>query len=152
MYAPQSSDTGDCAAAVKHWEAARSNFQQLPKGYSQDETLYAKSENISFVGLYNPNEKPTLDCAVFTCEAQAVASEKVQSDILDQVPGTDSATAKKKVHGLVCLSSPQALPESEAPFTQAQWNKITGVENATTHPTVFAAVVLSVAGLMDFLN
>ncbi|KAL8453387.1 hypothetical protein Emed_000886 [Eimeria media] len=113
---------GDCTAAVKYWEEALSNFPELPPAYTDSEEKYKDDKNISFVGLFNPFDKPTVDCAVVTCQPKTttavvpgVAGDGGRS-ASDQLPGTEQAN-KDPVHRLVCLSSPPALKNSEKPFT-----------------------------------
>ncbi|KAL8453391.1 hypothetical protein Emed_000890 [Eimeria media] len=117
MYASQASEDGDCAAAVLHWKSAINNFTELPPAYSTETpSPYTDPLNISFVGLYNPGQNPTVDCAVITCQPETQTGEggPPSSKVGD---GAEDETEKKEVYSLVCLSTPQALQASQKPFT-----------------------------------
>ncbi|CDJ31459.1 SAG family member [Eimeria mitis] len=56
-----------CSAAVSYWKKAHVNFGELPAEYEEPKDVYADSQNVSLVALYNPKEGATLDCAYITC-------------------------------------------------------------------------------------
>ncbi|CDJ27944.1 SAG family member [Eimeria mitis] len=66
-YMELESEKPDCAAAVKHWKDAVSNFTTIPPAKDDQTTLYNTQQNISFVALYNPQENAVADCRVVTC-------------------------------------------------------------------------------------
>ncbi|KAL8454309.1 hypothetical protein Emag_001507 [Eimeria magna] len=121
MYASQDSDSGDCAAAVLFWKGAVEHFSELPPAYLEDITPYTNPQIISFVGLYNPGQSATVDCAVITCQPGAEVEEG----------GPD----KNNTWSVLFLR-------------QDQWNKIAGVQNNFAQPTMLAAMTLAVAALV----
>ncbi|KAL8270814.1 hypothetical protein Esti_005288 [Eimeria stiedai] len=151
MYASQTSKSGNCAAAVHYWKEGLNNFSNLPPPYSKDSSQYTEQQNISFVGLYNPGQNPALDCAVITC--QPSAKGRNDADLQPQPPASAKGadTSFEPVYSLLCLSTPQALQNNKMPFTQEEWNKITGLGNSSTQPTVFAVVALAVAACVHSL-
>ncbi|KAL8425814.1 hypothetical protein Efla_004313 [Eimeria flavescens] len=56
--------------------------------------------------------------------------------------------AEDPVYSLVCLTTPQALELSKAPFTQDQWKKIKGIQNSSAEPRAFAVFALVAAALV----
>ncbi|CDJ45679.1 SAG family member [Eimeria brunetti] len=140
-----SSKEPDCAAAVDHWKAALSNFTSIPPAKTDEEILYKKQQNISFVAMYNPSNNASADCRVVTCtqapSARGVAA-KLQRD-----------TEQKTGHALLCITSPDAFKDNKtAPLTEDQWSKIktslTGSASAVA-PSLLAvaAVALGLATL-----
>ncbi|CDJ33879.1 SAG family member [Eimeria mitis] len=115
-YAFMALDTAeaDCAAAVSHWKDAASNFTSLPPPKTEGEELYEKQHNVSFIAMYNPSEKATADCRVVTC-TQATTPVVFSSR---------SGAGEKKGYALLCMTTPDALEDEEAPFTEEQWKKI----------------------------
>ncbi|KAL8454310.1 hypothetical protein Emag_001508 [Eimeria magna] len=108
MYAPQTSESKDCAGAAEYWRAAVSNFPSLPPAYSADELLYTDVKNVSFVGLFNSREEPALDCAVITCRAKAQSQNPVPAPEPEdtQLPnGTDETESS--------AAAPGAHPDGE---------------------------------------
>ncbi|KAL8453393.1 hypothetical protein Emed_000892 [Eimeria media] len=113
-------ETEACDAAVAYWKEAVKNFPSLPPSYSKGKELYAKDQNVSFVGLFNPNPQPTVDCAVITCSLNTDSNNAKTlngNDLSGTVPGSEGENKKKTVYSLVCLSTPQALEETKEPFT-----------------------------------
>ncbi|KAL8453394.1 hypothetical protein Emed_000893 [Eimeria media] len=104
MYAPQTSESEDCAGAAEYWRAAVSNFPSLPPAYTTDEALYKDVQNVSFVGLFNPRENPALDCAVITCRAKTNNSETA--------PPTD-AESPQPPNGVDETETPDATPKPQ---------------------------------------
>ncbi|CDJ36211.1 SAG family member [Eimeria mitis] len=133
------SATPDCAAAVKHWKDAVSNFTTIPPPKNKEPELYAKQQNVSLIALYNPSENAAADCRVVTCTRPG-ASDNSQSNFR-------STAEEKKGYALLCMTTPEALEDDEAPFTDEQWNKIkasiTGSASAVA-PSLLAVVVAAV--------
>ncbi|KAL8453392.1 hypothetical protein Emed_000891 [Eimeria media] len=77
-----------------------------------------------------------------------IASAKQQQQ---PEPEGGSGTSKNPIYSIICLSTPQALKNNQEPFTQEEWNQITGVGNNSTIPTVFAALTLAAAAFMHAL-
>ncbi|CDJ36430.1 SAG family member [Eimeria mitis] len=101
------SETPDCAAAVKHWKDAASNFTTIPPAKNKEPKLYEKQQNVSLIALYNPSDNAAIDCRVVTCT----------------LPGSEPSTsnirsAEKDKHGyaLLCMTTPDALEGEDAPF------------------------------------
>lgn len=127
-YMARSERRAECGAAAKLWESAMAKLGALPPVYTRDNPIYRDPVNTSFVALFNPVLNPTISCAIFTCTAPA-------------------PQANKQARGLLCLSSPPALKEGQAPYTQGEWAQITkGLTSAASAP-VPALVVIAAAGL-----
>ncbi|CDJ27943.1 SAG family member [Eimeria mitis] len=110
------SETPDCAAAVSHWKDAASNFTTIPPAKNKETELYDKQHNVSFIAMYNPSNDAAADCRVVTCTLPATSS-----------PGAANfrnTEKEKKGYALLCMTTPEALKDNEAPFTEEQWNKI----------------------------
>ncbi|CDJ34728.1 SAG family member [Eimeria mitis] len=136
------SETPDCAAAVNHWKDAASNFTTIPPPKKNELNLYDKQQNVSFVALYNPSNNAAADCRVVTCTRPAAS---------DNSPSNFRSTAEeKKGYALLCMTTPEALKDNEAPFTDEQWNKIkaslTG-SAAAVAPSLLA-VAIAALGLL----
>ncbi|CDJ34723.1 SAG family member [Eimeria mitis] len=143
-YMALESATPDCAAAVSHWKDALSNFTTIPPAKNDEGKLYDKQQNISFVALYNPQENAAADCRVVTCTLPAASTS---------TPGTvNFRSTEKDKHGyaLLCMTTPEALKDDEAPFTEEQWKKIkasiTGSASAAA-PSLLA-VAIAALGLV----
>ncbi|KAL8454308.1 hypothetical protein Emag_001506 [Eimeria magna] len=80
MYAPQGSPEEMCGEAVDFWSGAATHFPALPPAYSTNQDLYKDDKNVSFVGLYNPNANPTVDCAIITCQLADKGDEDEKAD------------------------------------------------------------------------
>ncbi|KAL8425823.1 hypothetical protein Efla_004322 [Eimeria flavescens] len=183
MYAPELTDSGgDCQAAIEYWKDAILSFPPLPPVYSASERLYDIDQTVSFVGLFNPDDKPAVDCAFITCNPEATrdgeaggnqsqrgvstpsppsstepnhsnAEPPPESDV-DEADEDDlyerrlaAADEDGPTYSLFCLSSPPALRDFEAPFTQEQWDKIMGVANFSAQPSVFGALTIAMAAV-----
>lgn len=96
----------DCSAAVEFWTQAYTNFEGLPEAYAKDKVPYNSAQNVSFIALFNPKENPEVDCAYFTCPA--APSSNVGAGV--------RATSDREVRGLLCVTTPNALTQGEAPF------------------------------------
>ncbi|CDJ27942.1 SAG family member [Eimeria mitis] len=136
------SETPDCAAAVKHWKDAASNFTTIPPSKKQEPTLYDKQQNVSLIALYNPSENAAADCRVVTCTLpadQALSRSNIRS-----------AEQDKHGYALLCMTTPDALEGDDAPFDEDQWNKIkasiTGSASAVA-PSLLA-LAIAVVGLV----
>lgn len=138
-YAPQTEANADCQGAVDYWKSAVTSFGGRPPNYIKGKTPYEVAANVSFVALFNPQDKPTMDCAAVTCPTEP------QSDDANGEPGDDAGVeegrayagagavgnasgpstsnrrrlseASKATYGLVCLTNPKALEDTKAPFT-----------------------------------
>ncbi|CDJ51391.1 SAG family member [Eimeria brunetti] len=163
-HAIQEGANADCEAAVDYWKAALSNFTGLPPTYTTDTALYKNSQNVSFISLFNPKENPKVDCAYFTCPAKQTNSggtgEEEEGEEDEDLPpegplapGTrdrmgrnirsgNVTTTEKEVKALVCITTPSALTDNTAPYTQSQWDQITTGLNGSG-----AAAVPSLLGL-----
>ncbi|KAL8435450.1 hypothetical protein ACSSS7_002498 [Eimeria intestinalis] len=63
---------GECALAADCWNGASDDFSTLPPPSNADtEGKCANDQNASFVGLENPAETATVDCAVATCQFES---------------------------------------------------------------------------------
>ncbi|CDJ45676.1 SAG family member [Eimeria brunetti] len=140
-----SSDQADCTAAVDHWKAAFSNFTSIPPAKTEDEPLYQKQQNISFVAMYNPSNDAAADCRVVTC-TQAASDSGGGNNLR-------SVAEQKTGHALLCMTTPEAFKDKETPpFTEDQWSKIktslTGSASAVGPSLLaIAAVALGLAAL-----
>ncbi|CDJ29425.1 SAG family member [Eimeria mitis] len=76
--------TTTSSAAVSYWKKAHVNFGELPPEYEDKNDVYADSQNMSLVALYNPKEGATLDCAYITCPISTATTTSA--------PTTTSAT------------------------------------------------------------
>ncbi|CDJ28016.1 SAG family member [Eimeria mitis] len=138
------SETPDCAAAVSHWKDAASNFTTIPPAKNDEGKLYDKQQNISFVALYNPQENAAADCRVVTCTLPAASTSTPET--------VNFRSTEKDKHGyaLLCMTTPEALKDDEAPFTEEQWKKIkasiTGSASAVA-PSLLA-VAIAALGLV----
>ncbi|CDJ33654.1 SAG family member [Eimeria mitis] len=156
-YAVQEGTDADCEAAVDHWKAALSNFKSLPPQYTEDTELYKDPQNVSFISLFNPKENPKVDCAYFTCPAKENKPKQQSTDVVggtgdngekdpnaDEGDGDDEeepetgegseTTTDKEVKALLCITTPNALTQGAAPYTQAQWDQITaGLNKNAAH-------------------
>ena len=101
-YAVQTGESADCKAAVDSWKKAFSNFNGLPPAGKDGGDLYKNPANVSLIALFNPDEKPFLDCAYFTCPAAA---------------GKAGSAEEKDLKALLCVTKPKALVSEKAPFT-----------------------------------
>ncbi|CDJ51393.1 SAG family member [Eimeria brunetti] len=161
----QEGANADCEAAVDYWKAALPNFTGLPPTYTAETGLYKNSQNVSFISLFNPKENPKVDCAYFTCPAKQVENtppeEEEEEEEVPTVPESgklpegkitrtvrgsfesrEVSTTEKEVKALVCITTPSALTENTAPYTQSQWDQITTGLNGSG-----AAAVPSLLGL-----
>ncbi|CDJ34860.1 SAG family member [Eimeria mitis] len=138
-YMALESATADCAAAVKHWKDAVSNFTTIPPANNNDTDLYKKQQNISFVALYNPQENAAADCQVVTCTQTAAAGNPEVQDA-----NTDGG---KTGYALLCMTTPEALTKEAEPFNEEQWKKIkasiTGSASAVA-PSLLAVAIAAV--------
>ncbi|CDJ36212.1 SAG family member [Eimeria mitis] len=136
------SGTPDCAAAVKHWKDAASNFTTIPPAKNNELKLYDKQQNVSFIALYNPSNDAAADCRVVTCTLPATSDQSTFN--------IRNAAQDKKGYALLCMTTPEALKDDEAPFTEEQWNKIktslTGSASAVA-PSLLA-VTIAALGLV----
>ncbi|KAL8453395.1 hypothetical protein Emed_000894 [Eimeria media] len=161
MYVSQDSPDESCAAAVEYWKGAEDKFPSPPPAYTTEEPIYRDDRNVSFVGLFNPKPNPTVDCAIISCQLES--SEESDDDVVEkeeeekeesedtlhaveaQPNAREEPSVKEFKHSLLCLSSPAAFEDSKLPFTQDQWDKITGAENSTPHPIAYAAIAFAAA-------
>ncbi|KAL8425821.1 hypothetical protein Efla_004320 [Eimeria flavescens] len=150
MYYPQSSNDTSCDSDVDYWKSAVTSFSTPPPAYS--EAVYGKHTSISFVSLYNAGENPTVDCADTTCKkTQQDSSNSAGSTQGGPRTGEAPSSTTTSKYSMLCLTKPQALDKSEEPFTQEQWNKITGVENRSSHSAVFAVLAAAAAAVVHSL-
>ncbi|CDJ36470.1 SAG family member [Eimeria mitis] len=133
------SATPDCAAAVNHWKDAVSNFTTIPPPKKNEPKLYEKQQNVSFIALYNPSNDAAADCRVVTCTLPADTEHSTFS--------IRKSAEDKKGYALLCMTTPEALNDEEAPFTDEQWNKIktsiTGSASAVA-PSLLAVAIAAV--------
>ncbi|CDJ35225.1 SAG family member [Eimeria mitis] len=107
-YAIQEGENADCKAAVDYWKDAFTNFNgELPPAYAAGTKPYDNAQNVSFISLFNPQASPKVDCAYFVCPAATQKSKSSQ----------DSTETDKDVKALICVTTPNALTESQKPFT-----------------------------------
>ncbi|CDJ31130.1 SAG family member [Eimeria mitis] len=134
------SETPDCAAAVSHWKDAASNFTTIPPAKSEEEKdIYEKQHNVSFVAMYNPSESAAADCRVVTCTLPA-ASEQSTGSFRNS--GED-----KKGYALLCMTTPEALTDTKAPFTEEQWNKIKASLTGSASAAAPSLIIVAIASL-----
>lgn len=193
-YFPLTSNTADCNAAVEKWQSAFTNFTELPPKKTEDEPLYKKQDNVSFVAMYNPGTPAVADCRVVTCSTPVTqtnaretkngetststtagpttttattdsstltsTTNPTTSDVTTQSttstsPPTGSATtpstaAPNEASALICLTTPDAFADGNAPFTQDQWDKISNALTSSASaavPTTLLAVAAAAAGV-----
>ncbi|CDJ32986.1 SAG family member [Eimeria mitis] len=141
-YAVQDGTNADCEAAVAYWKEAFANFDGLPPANSTDTTVYKSAQNVSFISLFNPDENPKVDCAYFTCPAAATPT------------GARGGETDKELKALLCVTTPKALTDADAPFTQEEWDRITKAINSGSAavPTFFAVAAAAVAALFLLLS
>ncbi|KAL8425195.1 hypothetical protein Efla_004270 [Eimeria flavescens] len=101
----QEGEVADCAAAVHSIRAAVPNFKGVPGPYKKGEEPYDSIDNVAVVALFNPKKDPQLDCFSLTCMEQELGGQVV-------------------VRGLVCATTPVALEENRAPFTEEEFARI----------------------------
>ncbi|CDJ30052.1 SAG family member [Eimeria mitis] len=140
-YAFMALDTAeaDCAAAVSYWKEAASNFTSLPPSKTDGAELYEKQHNASFIALYNPSDKATADCRIVTCTQSASLTPTVFS--------SRSGAGEQKGYALLCMTTPDALEDNEAPFTEEQWNKIKASLTGSAPAVAPSLLVFAVAAL-----
>ncbi|CDJ45674.1 SAG family member [Eimeria brunetti] len=140
-----SSNEAHCAAAVDHWKAAFSSFTSVPPAKTQEESLYEKQQNISFVAMYNPSNGAAADCRVVTCTKTTAPASPNRS--------LSRAEGEKNGYALLCMTTPDAFTnETTPPFTEDQWSKIktslTGSASGVAPSLLaFVAVALGLAAL-----
>ncbi|CDJ32985.1 SAG family member [Eimeria mitis] len=136
-YAVQEGTDADCEAAVAYWKEAFTNFEGLPPANSTDASVYTSAHNVSFISLFNPKESPKVDCAYFTCPAKSTPKE------------TGDNTTEKELKALLCVTTPKALTDEAAPYSQEQWDRITTAINSGNAgvPTFFAVAAAALAAL-----
>ncbi|CDJ45680.1 SAG family member [Eimeria brunetti] len=138
-----SSEKADCAAAVDHWNAAFSNFTSIPPAKTEEEPLYKKQQNISFVAMYNPIKDAAADCRVVTCTQTTSGTDHTRT--------LQNNAEQKTGYALLCMTTPETLKVGgDAPFTEDQWSKIkaslTGSASAVAPSLLaFVAIALSLA-------
>ncbi|CDJ36906.1 SAG family member [Eimeria mitis] len=141
---------GDCAAAVEYWKGGFSLFEEkLPEKYSQSEPkVYANAKAVSFVALFNPKPDPTVSCAFVKCPATTTTTTKTPEEEEPTEPSGGSSggngdhgsnggnggggggrrlaqpEATSTFNAIVCITSPEALLDDQAPFSQEVWDKI----------------------------
>ncbi|CDJ32933.1 SAG family member [Eimeria mitis] len=131
-YAIQEGKTADCQAAVDLWTAAFPNFNGLlPPVYTLGTAPYDRTQNISFLSLFNPYPNPKVDCAYFTCGATQNAKG-----------------SEKEVKTLICVTIPHPLTENELPYTQEQWDKITTAFKPSSAVAATPATLLLAAAVL----
>ncbi|CDJ36141.1 SAG family member [Eimeria mitis] len=138
------SDTPDCAAAVDHWKDAVSNFTSVPPPKTGEDEPYDKQHNISFVAMFNPSENASADCRVVTC-TQTTTQQPSAFNLRN-------SGDEKKGYALLCMTTPDAFKNAEAPFSEDQWNKIkaslTGSASVVApNLLVFAIAALGLAAI-----
>ncbi|CDJ34617.1 SAG family member [Eimeria mitis] len=141
LYNPSNNAAADCRV-VTCTRPAASEFTTIPPPKKNELNLYDKQQNVSFIALYNPSNNPAADCRVVTCTRPAAS---------DNSPSNFRSTAEeKKGYALLCMTTPEALKDNEAPFTEEQWNKIkaslTGSASAVA-PSLLA-VAIAALGLL----
>ncbi|KAL8425819.1 hypothetical protein Efla_004318 [Eimeria flavescens] len=125
------------------------------KSLFEDVDPYRDNRNISFLGLFSPRDKPTMDCAFVTCLRDQKSPTVPASGSVEGPQENASASSRRRlaaastepVYSLLCLSSPQALQPGQAPFTQEQWAKILRVASSATPPQVFGFLAIAVTAL-----
>ncbi|KAL8453389.1 hypothetical protein Emed_000888 [Eimeria media] len=145
MYAPQGSPEEMCSSAVEFWSEAITHFPSLPPAYSKNENLYKNERNVSFVGLYNPNPNPTVDCAIITCQLQIDVNDEEQPEKLEQTQnakpvaaaanqGTETAAGDRSSvtdqgQDEASPTVAQAAPLTANPSAESQSNEAEGSRN-----------------------
>ncbi|CDI74851.1 SAG family member [Eimeria praecox] len=141
-YALQDGNTADCAAAVKYWKDAVSNFDSLPPAYTTDEAKYKDPQNVSFISMFNPAQSPKVDCAYFICPAAAADTKTA---------GTGSETTEdKELRALLCVTTPKVFTVNNKPFDQTQWDNISKAARSaasTAVPAFFAVAAAAFAAI-----
>ncbi|CDJ49254.1 SAG family member [Eimeria brunetti] len=153
-YFRTSESTGNCAAAVEYWKGGLSLFEnKLPEKYSTTNSgIYGNEKAVSFVALFNPKPSPKVSCAFVKCSpATTTTSTKATAAPGAGVGGrrlADGADESTTTNAVVCLTSPEALVNDTAPFSQEQWDKITqAMSNGVFSPGPTALVALAAAAL-----
>ena len=67
----QEGEPADCSPAVAYWNPAFTKFLGLPEAYDKDKAPYNSPQNVPFIVLFNPKEKPKVHCAYVTRPAAA---------------------------------------------------------------------------------
>ncbi|CDJ32536.1 SAG family member [Eimeria mitis] len=135
-------DAVDCNAVVDKWKGAYSNFDELPPPNKDQEELYKKQENVSFVALYNPTKNASADCRVVTCTKTTPAAASAQGT------GTQGQSSEEKASALICMTVPDVLTDGEkAPFTEEQWGQIVAALEGSASAVAPGVVGLALAFL-----
>ncbi|KAL8433152.1 hypothetical protein ACSSS7_004092 [Eimeria intestinalis] len=144
-FLPLMSSNPECSNSVQTFKAGYLNFGAIPPKFTEDtRNIYSDPANLSFIALYNPGPDPKADCRVVTCTQETTVPTSQQQ-------GQGAETGGKKVaHALLCLTTPKALQEGKAPFTEEQWVQLSAAfraSSATPIPTflAFAATVVGFA-------
>lgn len=91
FYAPQTGDEHDCAAAVSYWRGGLALVKnQLPPAYKSNTEIYKDDRLLGLVGMYNPNQNPTLECKYVTCTVTTTTTAAPTSG--SPSPGVDSGS------------------------------------------------------------
>lgn len=77
-YFVQSGEKENCDAAVEsHKEGFEALGSSLPPAFHKDTTPYNNHKAVSFVSIYNPKPKATLECIYVTCPATVTTTTTV---------------------------------------------------------------------------
>ncbi|CDJ60815.1 SAG family member [Eimeria maxima] len=114
---PTSEDAGNCTAAVEFWEGGFSLFNdKLPEKYiASSPNTYSNQRAVSFVALFNPKPDASVHCTFAKCPKTAP-----EPDL-----GGRRRLAAETLNSVICITSPEALVNEQAPFSEDVWNKIT---------------------------
>ncbi|CDI74852.1 SAG family member [Eimeria praecox] len=144
-YAAQDGEKADCKAAVDYWKKAFKNFEGVPPVYKKDEAPYTDAQNVSLISLFNPKSDPKVDCAYFICPAATTTGTGAGA----QASAAGETTTDKELRALLCVTSPPALTDQQAPFTETEWGKVTTAVNSSNAavPTLLAVAGAAMAAL-----
>lgn len=94
----------DCRVAVQSWkrDSKYNGFDSRPPVFRKGGPLDNPSA-MNVFSIFNPRENATVECVFVTCT---------------------SRTRYPTLSRLLCATSPAAVQDGEAPFTEEQWNRI----------------------------
>ncbi|KAL8275997.1 hypothetical protein Esti_000113 [Eimeria stiedai] len=146
-FLPLQSSNPECSASVQTFKAGYLNFGAIPPKFTEEtRNVYTDPANLSFIALYNPGSDPKADCRVVTCTQETTVQTPQQQMTGQQDQGTEAGT-KKTAHALLCLTTPKALQEGKAPFTEEQWVQLSAAFRASAATPIPTFLAFAATGL-----
>lgn len=139
IYAHQSKDELNCGEAIDYLKKAYENFNGPPPPFSKAEALYGDPRNLGFLAIFSPG-RHTIECALVTCPRTEQVPRAIAGVAAQQPQKTSTKRDKSEAESpqdtngkpatltrLYCETRPLPFVGGKAPFTEAQWQKVTGV-------------------------